>query len=151
MVLDASRRYIPGYFTKPLTQEELEGILPRRQAAGMTVSAAGGFDGDGKLLEVFLTVEAPFLREDAQVVFSQEEPLRDYEVDGEPVVCVLYGVPVTLYQWSADGARDTLYARAKINGWNLRLTYGTAAEELEQAKRDFEVLVLFSFLQKMSL
>lgn len=142
VVLDASRRYIPGYFTKPLTQEELEGILPRRQAAGMTVSAAGGFDGDGKLLEVFLTVEAPFLREDAQVVFSQEEPLRDYEVDGEPVVCVLYGVPVTLYQWSADGARDTLYARAKINGWNLRLTYGTAAEELEQAKRDFEVLVL---------
>lgn len=142
VVLDGSRRYIPGYFTKELTQEELDGILPRRQAAGMTVSATGGFDGDGKLLEVFLTVEAPFLREDAQVVFSQEWPLRDYGVDGEPVVCVLYGVPVTLYQWSADGARDTLYARAQINGWNLQITYETVAEELEQAVQDFEVLVL---------
>lgn len=142
VVLDASRRYIPGYFTKELTQEELDGVLPRRQASGMTVSATGGFDGDGKLLEVFLTVEAPFLREDAQVTFSQEGPLRDYGVDGEPMVCVLYGVPVTLYQWSPDGARYTLEAYAQINGWNLQITYETVAEALEQAVEDFEDLVL---------
>lgn len=140
--LDASRRYIPGYFTKALTQEELAGILPRRQAAGMTVSAEGGFDGEGRLLEVFLTVEAPFLREDARVIFSQEGPLRDYEIDGEPVVCVFHSVPVTLYQWSADGARYTLDAYAQINGWDLRLTYEAAAEELGRAIRDFEVLIL---------
>ena len=141
-VVDAARKYIPGYFTEALTDEELAGILPDMQAAGMTFSGFAGFDGEGTLQDVVLRVDAPFLNgADATVLFSA--PLKCYFMDGEVEVSQLFGHDFEVYQfsqWSPDGAIFYYDAFGALNGYPVQISYTSNGASEYQSRSDFMVL-----------
>lgn len=58
-VLDASRKYIPGYFTEELNEEELAALEPALRWGDMEYSGYAGFDGNGSLIDVIMEIKAP--------------------------------------------------------------------------------------------
>lgn len=141
-LLSASRLYIPGYFTEELSDKELSSIKPSGKTPDMAFSAVAGFDGEGKLLEVFLKIEAPFLDDTVDVIFSSGDLISCYELMDEPTVCTIHGLDFTVYQWTPDGSNYTLDAHAEINGWTMQIVYTATAETLEKAKTDFATIIL---------
>lgn len=139
--MDAARIYIPGYFTEELNGNELAAIEPDRQAPDMEFSGCAGFDGDGTLMDVRLSVNAPFLDNSVAVYFTYDEPLRCYELSGEPVVSAVNHIDFTIYQWNPSGNEYWLEAYTDINGYSVRIAYETTADSLEQAKEDFIVIL----------
>ena len=140
-ILDAARRYIPGYFTEELNSEELAAIIPDRQTAEMTFSGYAGFDGEGTLIDVVLQVDAPFLNAaNASVLFSNDEPVRCYVIPDEPVPSKLNGYDFEVYKWSSIG--ETVYydAFGRINGCSVQISYMSSGPNEGQSRMDFEVL-----------
>lgn len=82
---DAVRKYIPGYFTEELNNDELIAIEPKKKTSDMKFSGFAGFDGNGTLIDVCLDVTAPFLTDSVTVYFSYdyEGPSRCYELPGD--------------------------------------------------------------------
>ena len=116
-VLDAARKYIPGYFTEELTSEEIVAIIPDRKASDMTFYGYAGFDGEGTLIDVVLKVNAPFLNDaDVTVLFSYDEPFRCYEIQDEPVDSKLNGYDFEVYKWISDSGTIYYDAFGHING-----------------------------------
>ena len=141
-LLSASRRYIPGYFTEELSDEELSAIKPNRQMPDMMFSAVAGFDGEGTLLEVFLMIDAPSLDETTHVTFSNGNPSSCYQLLEEPLVSTFNSIDFTIYQWTPDNSNYTLDAQAVINGWTMQIVYTATAENLEKAKTDLATIIL---------
>lgn len=140
-ILEADRRYIPGYFTEELNSEELAAIIPDRQTAEMTFSGYAGFDGEGTLIDVVLQVDAPFLNDaNVSVLFSNDEPIRCYVIPDEPVISKLNGCDFEVYKWSSNG--ETLYydAFGCINGCSVQISYMSGGSNEGQSRMDFEVL-----------
>lgn len=140
-VLDAARRYIPGYFREDLSSEELAAILPDRQAADMAFSGSAGFDGEGTLVDVVLQVDAPFLNgADVTALFSYDEPFQCYVISDEPTASELNGHDFEVYQWTSN--ENTVYfdAFGRINGCSVQISYVSSSADADQAKRDFEVI-----------
>jgi len=137
----ASKRYIPGYFTEELSDEELSAIEPDRQMPDMMFSAVAGFDGEGTLHEVFLMIDAPSLDETAHVTFSNGNPSNCYQLLKEPLVSTFNSMDFTIYQWTPDNINYTLDAQTVINGWTMQIVYTATAENLEKAKTDFKTII----------
>ncbi len=140
-VVDPARRYIPGYFTEELNSGELTAIEPDKKAPDMKFSGYAGFDGYGKLVDVCLEVNAPFLQDSAAVNLSYGEPLRCYKLPGEPVISTVNNIDFTVYQWSPDGSGYWLEACGNINECSVRIAYETTGASLERAKEDFAVIL----------
>ncbi len=140
-VMDAAQRYIPGYFTEELTDEELAAVVPDRQAPDMTFSGYAGFDGEGALLDVVLQTNAPFLNgANVTVLFSYDEPLRCYAIPDEPVASKLNGYDFEVYQWSPDGKTIYYDAFGAVNDCSVQISYASNGASEDQAKIDFEVI-----------
>lgn len=140
-VVDAARKYIPGYFTEELSGGELAAVMPDRQAPDMTFSGYAGFDGEGALIDVVLQTDAPFLNgANVTVFFSYNEPFVRYAVPDEPAVSKLNGHDFEIYQWSPDG--NTLYydAFGEVNGCSVRISYKSNGISAAQARANFEVI-----------
>ena len=140
-VLDAARKYIPGYFTEELTSEEIAAIIPDRKASDMTFYGYAGFDGEGTLIDVVLKVNAPFLNDaDVTVLFSYDEPFRCYEIQDEPVDSKLNGYDFEVYKWISDSGTIYYDAFGHINGCAIQISYVSSGLDKEQSQRDFEVI-----------
>lgn len=139
-VLDAARIYIPGYFTEELSDEELAAIIPDRQTAEMTFSGYAGFDGEGRLIDVVLQVEAPFLNSaSASVLFSKDEIIQCYVIPDEPFISKLNGWDFEIYKWNANS--ETFYdAFGQINGCAVQISYTSNGSNQGDARIAFEVL-----------
>ncbi len=141
-LLSESKRYLPGYFTEELSDEELAAIKPNRQIPDMIFSAVAGFDGEGTLLAVFLMIDAPSLDETVHVTFSDGNPGNCYQLLEEPLVSTINSIDFTIYQWTPDNSYYTLDAQAVINGWTMQIVYNATAENLEKAKTDLATIIL---------
>lgn len=140
--LDASRMYIPGYFTEELDEKELSAIKPDREMPGMSFSAVAGYDGEGTLIEIFMNIDAPVLDDTVCVIFTKGNSNNCYELSGEPVVSSYGDMDFTIYQWTPDGSNYTLDAYAEIGDWSIQIVYTATAETLEKAKTDFATIIL---------
>ena len=151
MAMDASRKYIPGYFTEPFDVTRHSLLLPNDRRSDMSLSGYVGFSGEGKPLEAVITVTAPFLTGDAVMRIAEDAPLRHYDLSEEPVVCTYNGVDVTAYVWAMDETEVSLSAYYEINGYQIAIGYDTTVDALAEAKTEFEVLLdaLTSFEEGM--
>ena len=137
--LDAARKYIPGYFTEELSQQELAAVTPPVLAEGMTLSGRAGFDGDGNLLEVFLNVSTCLPDTSVSVTVTKGILYRDYVLPDDPVSSFCNGVEYRVYQSGTD-----LDADAEIGGYTFQFSMNADAAQPEQSKAVFEQ-VLASF------
>ena len=142
---DAARMYIPGYFKEELGGEKLSALLPEKLSRDTVISAAAGFDGEGKLLEVFLEAKAPICDNTVYVTFSKGNLADCYIFPDNPVASLLNGIYFTVFQKAADENNYMLDAYAEINGWTMRVSYTATSEALEKAKEEFsQIIFLFS-------
>lgn len=143
---DASRAYIPGYFTEDLSAEEIAALEPAMRFAFMVYSGYAGFDGNGNLIDVFLNVTTSIPNHSVAVAISGNGPLRRYELDGEPVISTSNQVDFTVYQWSTADSKIYLEAEAVIGKYNYRFSLETTPELTDKAKEDFQcILKSFSY------
>jgi len=144
MALDASRRYIPGYFTEELSSEELAALEPAMCYEYMTYSGHAGFDGGGTLLDVILNVTTPLPDSPVQVLISDFIGCH-YELPGEPVTSVCNHTEYTVYQL-ITGESLRLDARAEIGGHPFRFVMDAELSQPEEAREFFQqVLECFSY------
>lgn len=146
-VLDAARRYIPGYFTEELSADEIEALEPGMRIEYMQYSGRAGFDGDGNLIDVYLNVTTSIPDNDVSILISEEGIARDYVMDMvEPVISVCEKVEYKVYQWDNGNGQVTLAADAKINDYSYEFTMQTTTQDSKQAKEDFtRVLECFAY------
>jgi len=145
------RIYIPRYFEEELSGQKLLAVLPKNEE-GFGISGKAGFDGEGSLLMVMLTVSAGRSRQTVAVTMSDVGyALSCYAAwspfgEAETVTSQYNGVEYTLYRCSYDeGATTALEANMSVGECRFVFSLETATEELEQAKEAFEqVLVAFS-------
>lgn len=138
IVLDAARTYVPGYFTKPLSPEELAAIEPERNLAGMQYSGYAGFDGCGNLMDVCLTITTTVPGVKIHVLITEDGAARDYIMDVVyPVISVCGDVEYEAYQWDSGDGKTVLGADGVISGWSYAFTLETTTQDLTQAKVDF--------------
>lgn len=144
--VDAARKYIPGYFTEELSEQELSAITPPVLAEGTALSGRAGFDGDGNLLEVFLSVSTSLPDTSVSVTVTKEFLLRDYILPDEPVSSFCNGVEYRVYQ-----GNTILDADAEIGGHLFQFVMPMNGAPLEQAKEAFEqVLECFTYFENGS-
>lgn len=146
-VLDAARRYIPGYFTEELSADEIEALEPGMRIEYMQYSGFAGFDGDGNLIDVCLNVTTSIPNNDVSILISEDGITRDYVMDMvEPVISVCEKVEYKVYQWDNGNGQVTLAADAIINGYSYAFTMQTSTQNVKQAKEDFtRVLECFAY------
>ena len=132
-VTDAAPKKCDHYMK--LTPGELADLLPDRQDLSFTGTAE--YNDEGFLQDVVLQVDAPFL-EGTKVSFSDDAPLRRYEIAGEPVSSRLNGHDFDLYQWSPDGKTFYYDAFGEINGCYMQISYVSSQA---QSMADFEEIV----------
>lgn len=145
-MLDAARRYIPGYFTEELSEAEIAALEPGMRYEYMQYSGHAGFDGDGNLVDVCLMVTTSIPENKVSISISQDGAARDYILDSEPVVSICNKVEYRVYQWDSGNSGITLSADAVINDCAFSFTMQTSKQNLEQAKEDFtRVLECFGY------
>lgn len=146
-MLDAARRYIPGYFTEELSADEIEALEPGMRIEYMQYSGFAGFDGDGNLIDVCLNVTTSIPDNDVSVLISEDGITRDYVMDMvEPVISVCEKVEYKVYQWDNGNGQVTLAADVIINGYSYAFTMQASTQDAKQAKEDFtRVLECFAY------
>ena len=145
------RIYIPRYFEEELSGQKLLAVLPKNEE-GFGMSGKAGFDGEGELLMIHLTVTTGRPKQSIAVTMSD----AGYALSGctawsslgevKPVTSQYNGVEYTLYRCAYDdGATMALEASMSVGECRFVFSLTTATEELNQAKEAFEqVLVAFT-------
>lgn len=137
--------YIPGYFTEPLTEQELAAVTPKLCPPYASYSGIAGFDGEGKLIKVQLSV--PIQGGNSVVIsLAKGSVMRDYKLPGEPTVTPCNGVDFALYEvaFSSDDIR--LEATAVVKGCAFLFETTATEDTLKAVKKEFE-LVLTCFTE----
>ncbi len=145
------RIYIPRYFEEELKGKKLLAVLPKNEE-GLGMTGKAGFDGEGSLLMVMLTVTTGRPKQTVAVTLSDAGyALSCYSAwsplgEAETVTSQYNGVEYILYRCSYDdGATTALEANTSVGACRFVFSMDTATEELEQAKEAFEqVLIAFS-------
>lgn len=145
------RIYVPRYFEEELSGQKLLAVLPKNEE-GLEIIGKAGFTGEGELLMVNLTVTTGGPRRKIAVTMSDAGyALSCYASwspfgEAETVTSQYNGVEYTLYRCSYDdGATTALEANTSVGACRFVFSMETATEELEQAKKAFEqVLVAFT-------
>jgi len=149
------RIYIPRYFEEELSGQKLLAVLPKNEE-GLEMSGKAGFDGEGSLLMVMLTVSTVTVstgqRQTVAVTLSDAGyALSCYSAwspfgEAKTVTSQYNGVEYTLYRCSYDdGATTALEASMSVGECRFVFNLATDTAELEQAKEAFEqVLVAFT-------
>lgn len=143
-VTDAARRYIPGYFTETLNEEELAALQPEKIIVGLQCSGYAGFDGDGNLIDVYLTISTTTPETNINVLISESGIARDYIMDMvEPVISTCGNVEYKVYQWDSGDNSVSLAADTVINGYSFAFTLEANKQDEEQAKVDLSRILEF--------
>lgn len=149
LVADTTRENIPGYFTQILHESDRMLVEPGKQIGWMDFSAVGGFDGEGKLLKVFLSTASTVPDTTISISISKN-PFSCGLYSEEETISSCNGVEFLLYRYQTQGepATVSLYAKAKINGLFYWFEMKADFREIEQAQSDFEdTLECFSFFK----
>ena len=115
--------YIPGYYSQELTDSQLKSVLPE----SLSGQGKAGFDENGKVVDVLITIEAM-----PPVGVALDLP-RDYVVDGDLILSTCGEVTYTICRWVNDD-QILLMADGKINGVLCSFTLETNPMEEEKAK-----------------
>lgn len=143
--LAASRIYIPGYFTEVLSEEKLNAVKPGMWHEWMQYSGYAGFNGEGGLVAVYLTVTTTLPENSIAVAISDSGSTRDYIFSGDAVISVCEEVKYKVYQWESGENSVILAADASINDVAYSFTLRTTQQNLDRAKEDFtQVLECFA-------
>lgn len=136
-----------GYFTEPLTSEQIAQVEPGKKYAYMKYSGKAGFAGDGTCINLALSVETtqPEVLVKAAINPWEEEIL----LLEAPVYSEWNGAVYVVWEYAAED-KTILDARMQLeNGNTLRLTVAADQEQLPQARKDFEeILECFTFYQE---
>lgn len=135
----ANRLHIPGYFTEPLTEQELAAVAPRLRLPWMSFDGHAGFDGEGKLVAVHLSV--PTTVADTDVAVTMGSTVKDYVLADEPTITMCNGVAFTLYEQAVSEDRIYLEAEAVIGGCDFLFKTTATAQNLVAVKVDFELVL----------
>ncbi len=147
-VLHANRAYIKGYFTEDLNDIELEALEPGMRLAYMTYSGYAGFDTEGNLLDVVMTVTTTMPETPVTVGITDYSFDFCYVLPSEEVLSVCDTVEYRVYQY-VSGSTVTLAADAIIHDIYFHFTMDTTQMQLEQAKADFQgVLECFAYYEE---
>lgn len=145
------RIYIPRYFEEELSGHKLLAVLPKNEE-GIEMTGKAGFDGEGSLLMVMLTVTTGRPKQTVAVTLSDAGyALSCYSAwspfgEAQTATSQYNGVEYTLYRCSYDeGATTALEASMSVGECRFVFALETDTAELEQAKKAFEqVLVAFT-------
>ena len=132
---DGARRYIPGYFREALSAEELAAAAPPKHPAFGTWAGEAGFDGEGRLLEVFLWTGPEENR--IFVTLIPSEGSAPHTLPENMVVSPLNGVDFLLSIYDA-GELCHLDAEAQLENCRLYASLTVPADNLAAAKADFQ-------------
>ena len=146
IVADGKRVAIPGYFIEELTKEEIQSIMPRVRMLWMELSGHTGFDGEGKLIDLFLILTTPDPDADITLMISRYAPCdRAIVLDQEPVVSLCGSVEYTLYQLDSRDGRTYFNADAEQDGWYWRFSMDVPTEKADACKQYFQdILACYS-------
>lgn len=145
------RIYIPRYFEEELRGHKLLAVLPKNEE-GFEIYGKAGFDGEGTLLMVNLTVTTGRPKQRITVTMSDTGYAFSCYAAWSPfgeaktVTSQYNGVEYTLYRCSYDdGATTALEASTSVGECRFVFNLATDTAELEQAKEALEqVLVAFT-------
>lgn len=147
-MIDAARLPVPGYFTQELNELELAAVVPGRRAEWMDYSGEAGFDGEGNLVDIRLTIATALPGTDIHITISETPLVCDCILPDEPVTSRCGDVEYTVSQYNMGTAGVLLEADAEINGcsFSFGMTAADDPADLEQAKDAFrQVLECFSY------
>jgi len=136
-VLSAERQMIKGYFTEALSDAELAALKPD---ADLICSGYAGFDQDGNLLDVKLTVSMSVPESPVSVAVTDYYFGPCYVLPGDELVSICGKVGYRAYQYELGGT-ITLTADAIINDLYFHFSMDTSKACLEQAKTDFQYVL----------
>lgn len=135
-----------SYFTQELSEDDISAIEPGKQIGYMVYSGQAGFDGDGNLVDVQLSVTTTLPENTVSVMITPDAAARDYLFDEELIVSVNSNISYIVCQYDRTDGIVTLTADAMINGYAFSFILDTTQHNLEQAKIDFsEILECFSY------
>lgn len=146
--VNALKRYIPGYYTKELTATELSAVMPDGISKEMFYSGNAGFDGNGNLISVLLTVKSK-TGQSVSVRISSDGTFRDYVFNSEAQVSKCGNTEYKVYLWDSGGGDVVLVADAEINGCSFEFT-ADANEQSLQASKNFFSQILAEFAKEES-
>lgn len=135
-------KYIPGYFTKELSQEEigiLFGDVWQTMKKNYRVSASAGFSGEGRLEGISVECEAKTTGFITRIQIAKGPVGMDYIYPGDVKLSEVNGTVVTAGYWndqSADG-QTLYYASFVLDG----IGYYMEIRGDERAKEELTTLV----------
>lgn len=145
IAVDSIRAAIPGHFVEELTEEEIQSIMPRVRMLWMEISGNAGFDGEGELIDLFLSLTTPEPDANISLFISRYGTCDCYVLDREPVVSLCGNVEYTLYQLDSRDGRTYFNADAEQDGWYLRFSMDVPTEKADTCKQYFkDVLACYS-------
>lgn len=147
--VDAERVYIPGYFTEILDITELNTVLPGEFPGEVFCSGTAGYDGDGNLLDIHLTVAPADSDDEIFVIISKDFTGCGYIMPDDPIICQCGEIAYTVYQYEPTPTTVVLEAEATIGEYQFHFfTSHTSAADLAETKIMFEKTLGFFSLYK---
>lgn len=136
-VLSAERQMIKGYFTEALSDAELAALKPN---ADLICSGYAGFDQNGNLLDVKLTVSMSVPESPVSVAVTDYYFGPCYVLPGDELVSICGKVGYRAYQYELGGT-ITLAADAIINDLYFHFSMDVSEACLEHSKTDFQYVL----------
>lgn len=124
----AAKKYIPGYFTQELTQDEVVMLLGEDSNA---IQAVAGFSGEGILDEIAI------VKPQTTIILAIGPVFLDYIFPDEPEVSNFDGVAVTAGHWTNN--EETLYYASFVHGdtgYHIQSHAEDAKEQLTALVKD---------------
>lgn len=145
IVSDSKRVQIPGYFIEELSQEEIYSLTPQARMLWMELSGHAGFNGEGELIDLFLTITTSDPESDVSLFVSQYGTCDCIIIEQEPRVSLCGSIDYTLYQRDSQNGRTYFTAETEYDDWFWSFSMDVQTEKAEQAKQDFQsILACFS-------
>lgn len=141
IVSDTKRVKIPGYFIEELTKEEIYSLTPQARMLWMELSGHVGFDGEGELIDLHLTVTTSDPETEVSLFISQYGSCDGFIMDQEPKVSLCGSVNYTLYQRDSKNGRTYFNADTEYGEWLWSFSMDVPTEKAEKAKQDFQSIL----------
>lgn len=131
-----ARKYIPGYFTKELAQEEITKLFGSAWPVireKYAVSASAGFSGQGRLVGVAITCQSRTTGRLIKIQMAKGLIPVDFLYPNEPRSSSIRGTSVQAGYWNDTSSnRDTLYYASFVlgeTGYYIELSGNQEAEQ----------------------
>lgn len=141
IISDAKRVKIPGYFIEELSKDEIYSLTPQARMLWMELSGHAGFNGEGKLIDLFLTTTTSDPESDVSLFVSQYGTCDCIIIDQEPRVSLCGSIDYTLYQRDSKNGRTYFTAETEYSDWFWSFSMDVPTEKASQAKQDFQSIL----------